>query len=114
VGLEGTQFESIVSSQSLASLLNSLDGSVQKDEYAEGGGEAPADGNLDFVSLCLYVQYFMHPRILVCKTFILFINSNIHIRMKVLVPKLTGTVFHHLLALLLLQHQVAFLHVNLN
>jgi hypothetical protein len=62
-GIEGTQFESIVSSQSLASLLNSLDGSVQKDEYAQGGGEAPAEGNLDFVSQthsCFFLQFFGH------------------------------------------------------
>lgn len=45
-----SHFESLVTSQSLTSLLNSFEGSVAKDDFAQGGGEAPAtaDGNLDF------------------------------------------------------------------
>lgn len=54
-GLRGTNGEldstldSIISSPSFSSLLNSGDGSVSRDDYAEGGGEAPADGTLNFV-----------------------------------------------------------------
>lgn len=36
-----------MSSPSLSSLFNSVNGSATKDDYAEGGGEAPADGTLD-------------------------------------------------------------------
>lgn len=39
---------SFISSPTLSSLFNSIDESVSRDDYAEGGGEAPADGTLDF------------------------------------------------------------------
>ncbi len=43
-----SNLESALSSPSLSSLFNSVNGSATKDDYAEGGGEAPADGTLDF------------------------------------------------------------------
>lgn len=73
--------ESVISSPSLSSLFNSANGSVTKDDYAEGGGEGPADGTLDF-----FVR-FIKCLILTASFWLTFI---IHVLLPCLLPQNGG------------------------